>query len=448
MLTALAAVGACLFVAASVIAVYVDTPNGPIRAADDPARNELLAIAGRGQPPGTNGWPTLAECLLETAPLDDPSFSAAWRSPERRARLRAILVQPPFIRPWDADGILWDQTLPVTTTGARLLRTLADHADEELRGEVAAPNAESARESLLLGLNLATVLQQQSSSVEAVAGVRGLRRTLAGIRSLVGPAERPLSNVGLTELAARLQRLDEAQAFAIERDVEIARLAAQSVVRSLHGTRGYALPLTSVFGDPTIAGDLAAYDAVDPVAGDRSLLLAWRCRWTMATLDECLAMSDQIHDAHQAEARQPLATRWAEWPPRSLVDMVESEPNRVVHRAAPFLQQILKARSALRSELRATRIMIALAQAVRTDGRYPESLTAVVPALLTESPIDPMCGPDDGGPFLYERLPGSDYRLLSVGPDGLSGPNQVDQESPTARDDDASWWAGSDRRFR
>jgi len=76
-----------------------------------------------------------------------------------------------------------------------------------------------------------------------------------------------------------------------------------------------------------------------------------------------------------------------------------------------------------------TMMCIALERYQRAQGRYPESLDALVPDLMPEIPADPLCGK----PFVY-RVEEDGYLLYSLGSDGIDhGGNSKPQASLARR---------------
>lgn len=76
-------------------------------------------------------------------------------------------------------------------------------------------------------------------------------------------------------------------------------------------------------------------------------------------------------------------------------------------------------------------------------GRWPESLTALVPEFLKEVPADPY----NGSPLKYRRL-ADGVVIYSVGPDGEDNGGNIDRQNPTAKGTDLGFqlWDVAHRR--
>jgi ABC-type transport system involved in multi-copper enzyme maturation permease subunit len=91
--------------------------------------------------------------------------------------------------------------------------------------------------------------------------------------------------------------------------------------------------------------------------------------------------------------------------------------------ASRFMQNARQRQAQLRCEI----VMLALERYRRQHGRWPDTLTELVPAYLEQIPVDPF----DGQPLRWSRKQGH-IVIYSIGPDGVDNGGEINRVKPFA----------------
>lgn len=146
-------------------------------------------------------------------------------------------------------------------------------------------------------------------------------------------------------------------------------------------------------------------DELDPMAGNPETAGSpprRRIPWFLYPKPWSYHSIDRSFRAYMAEAEKPYRQRRPVRLPR--------EP--LAHLMLPVLDRALLAAEKNRASLHLLRLELALQEYHGRHGKYPETLTALVPEILPVVPDDPY----SGQPFRYQTGAGG-YSLYSVGPD-------------------------------
>ncbi|MCH8152513.1 MAG: hypothetical protein IH830_09100 [Planctomycetes bacterium] len=405
--------------------VYTDAPEST-----DEYRAEMMALCAAGQPEGEDGWPLLAGVLEQLDSAAEDARRPLWQSGDwDRAdeaghaameaaldelglldELRRALALPRFVRPWTTEGLLMNELLPLTSPTRRLSKNLT----QRMRNAAERGNWTETLDLMRLTIQLGDVTARQPTTIHAMTGASIQRRALRTVRDIFN--ERAVPSEVSVEIAALVAIVDDP---AVAQQLEIERLATQNILHWTHGSRGYALPLTTLFDAGVVSGGLVAMSPVDPANDDRSLLRAGVARWYLASRGECGALADQWYVVLKAQAKQPFATRWDGWPPQKLMTAIQSPKHALLAYFLPGLERLVDGADALIVERTATHLMSAIEQYQAIQTRPPASLGDLVPEWIESVPTDPI----HGGPFGYKLLTddpaGRSYLLYSFGADGV-----------------------------
>ncbi len=414
--------------------VYTDLPESV-----DEYRAEMLALCAAGQPEGDDGWPLLATVLkqLDSAAEDARRplrQSGDWERADEAGHaamevaldelglldeLRGALAMPRFVRPWASEGLLMNELLPLISPARELSKILAQRTrDAAERGDWTETLA-----LMRLTIQLGDVTARQPTAVHVISGASIQRRALQAVRDIFN--ERSVPSEVSVEIAALVAVVDDPT---VAQQIEIERLAMQSILQWTHGSRGYALPLTTLFDADIVSGDLVSMGPVDPANDDRSLVRAGVARWYLASRGECGALADQWYAALKAQAKQPFAKRWDGWPPPKRMAEIKRLKHAMLAYFLPRHERLVDGADALIVERTATHLMSAIEQYEAKHARPPASLGDLVPDWIASVPTDPI----HGGPFGYKLLTDDpaarSYLLYSFGADGVDNGGLFDDD--------------------
>ncbi len=414
--------------------VYTDTPESV-----DEYREQMIALCADGQPEGQDGWPLLASVLdqLHSAAeearrglresgnrdrVDDAgraAMEAALDDLDLLKELRKALAMQRFVRPWASEGLLINELLPLISPardlGQILIRRMREAAE---RGDWT-----EAIDLMRLAIQLGDVTARQPTAIHAIVGASIQRQGLRAAREIF--IEQAVPPEVSAEIAALVETIENP---AVPHQLEIERLATQSILQWTHGSRGHALPLTTLFDADVVSAGLVAMSPVDPANDDRSVLRAALARWYLAPRSECSALADQWYAALKVQAKQPFAARWNSWPPRNLMAEIQSPRYALLAYFLPALEKLVDEADALIVERRATGLMAAIERYQATHGSPPASLRDLVPEWIKEVPSDLTHGGSFGYHLLTDDPASRAYLLYSFGADGVDNGGRFDAD--------------------
>ncbi len=158
---------------------------------------------------------------------------------------------------------------------------------------------------------------------------------------------------------------------------------------------------------------------------DSNLLLALQERFLLQTKSEVSANTEQWFNFYEQEVNLLPSKRWANGSHPDIVDeQLSADPLSVYIWLLPRLRSNIGEHTALTVEMTGTRILIAIELFAATQGRYPDSLSDLVPDYLSKLLNDPI----HGKPFGYYKSDddphGRPYILYSYGIDGVDDGGQ------------------------
>ncbi len=425
----LLAVGAVAAVVLVVIwPVYTDT-----RAVSDEYRNAMIALSADLQPEGENGWAELVAVIASIADAggkardavwesDDVDADAEWRAerraiiaelanPDRWQELQAALAYPRHVRPMSSPGLLMQEHTPWLAQSRSVARGLA------VRSHLAADQGDwdTVLSCLRTAQRLGEIIGFQGPYIHVLVGKSIESLTHAVIRELLTVHHIPdETNGALVALISTPHRDNSA------RIIEMERLEVLDTMQYMYGSQGYVLPLADwepSFDDPTTPGSESR-----ATEEERSVVLAGRSRWQLATWDELISFVDQWFDGLSRCAVQPLGSRLVNWPPPDLAMLADGPRLKHIVGIPTNIEYSLDGYEWRVASRDTTLILLAIEQFEAARGHVQESLDALAPEYLPTVPID---GPA-GRPFAYRLIqdnPGG-RRFLLYG----FGENGVDDE--------------------
>jgi hypothetical protein len=159
---------------------------------------------------------------------------------------------------------------------------------------------------------------------------------------------------------------------------------------------------------------------------------AFKQRFGAVTKAEAVQLLNDSIDLHIAEAGRPYTERWAtdyeSWLQERLTwklgdEMIDSLFCGTLWRAIDQWELTM-------DQVQTARLMIALEIARLRDGRYPDTLAALAPDILSEVPSDPICH-QPYGYARHEKSGGaSSYILYSCGRDCRDNGGRIDPDEP------------------
>jgi hypothetical protein len=229
-------------------------------------------------------------------------------------------------------------------------------------------------------------------------------------------------------------------------DAELARLQELLALEDQHptmriavrGERASSYDLLSKMADGRIS--VAEMDAM--IDGQQQ---AWWKRWSRGNVGRrepvyALKVMTKMVDATKLpEADQVEAEKAYEREIRGL-----GREATYVRLLVPAVANVGRAIRRKTAYLRCLMVLVAVERyRLAHDGKWPESLAALMPDLLKEIPNDPF----DGKPLRYKKLPDG-VMVYSVGEDGVDDGGNVDRSKPTTKGADQGYrlWDETKRR--
>ena len=256
--------------------VYTDTPESV-----DEYREQMIALCADGQPEGQDGWPLLASVLdqLNSAAeearrglressnrdrVDDAgraAMEAALDDLDLLKELRKALAMQRFVRPWASEGFLINELLPLISPA----RDLGQILIRRMRKAAERGDWNEAIDLMRLAIQLGDVTARQPTTIHAIVGASIQRQGLRAAREIF--IDQAVPGEVSAEIAALVETIKNP---AVTRQLQIERLATQSILQWTHGSRGHALPLTTLFDADVVSGGWIAMTPVHPANDDRS----------------------------------------------------------------------------------------------------------------------------------------------------------------------------------
>lgn len=412
--------------------VYRDEPQWQ-RA--ETVRHALAKWCAEQQPDGHNGWPEVAEILdefekayrerlalvrqesdaaaLDLQAYDDASHEAILDL-NLVSRLESALAAPAFIYEFEEDASILNLLLPSITSAEGVTYALQQTA---FRLAEAGEWDESLRH-LQVSIDLGEAMSRLPFVVFASAGTGYQRRALATARHTLMHLSVP------DEVAQRIGAMaadipDPHFAYRIE----ASRLADEWKVRETHGTRGYMLPLPTLFDVDSLAGGVTSMSEVDPENDARSLMIAVRARWGLATSERINILIQDWHESAAHRTTQPFASRWDGWPPTELVSRINAPSMHMGRYIIGSIDRWVDRVDAVRTDRAATLLAVALRHHENEHGQLPTALDDLHPDVLAELPVDPAHDGRfgyrlvDGDADLFAK-PDRTYRVAAPTPEG------------------------------
>lgn len=431
LLTIVLAIG---WICLNVWLVYIDAPEPT-----DQHRAQMTEICAAAQPEGDNGWPRLAAVLeqLDAAaevvrrPLrlsgdwdrvDEDGRAAMEAALDERGLLDELteaLAMPRFVRPWVSEGLLFNELLPLL----KPTRELSEIFTRRMREAAERGDWAETLDLMRLTIRLGDATSRQPTGLHAKIGASVQRKALQTARDIFN--ERAVPSEVSVEIAALVASVNDPD---VQQQLEIARLETQSVLYWTHGSRGYALPLTTLFDAEIVSDGIVSMSFVDPANDERTVGRARVARWDLATRQECGALADRWYRAFKAQAKQPFANRWDGWPQPKLMAEIQSPRYAMLAYFLSPYEQLVDQADAIIVDRTATHLMATIEQYEQLHGTPPASLADLVPDWIESAPTDPIHGGSFGYKLLTDDPDGRSYLLYSFGPDGVDDGGLFDDD--------------------
>ncbi|MGB0578803.1 MAG: hypothetical protein ACPGVU_03780 [Limisphaerales bacterium] len=286
-------------------------------------------------------------------------------------------------------GLNWDRGVHLTLTHLRGQRHLFEWIHAAVVMDLHDGDREAALEKVITGFRLLEIFDEPSliSALVRVACVRRLSAATWELLQTDGWSDSQLSRLQTAVSSVRfVDSFDRAQQM--ERCV--AELAWREAVR-----------------------DSSAFDRLGGLPGDSAIVPMWRA--LLSSRD--LAWYLENHQSQLEQGRAGVKAKSLVAHNAAFAAGTERPPMYylISRTFSLFVETSLKKAFVAENEREMTITVIALERFRLKQGRYPERLEQLVPDWLKEGSVDWM----NGGVLHFERLADDDFRLWSVGQDGV-----------------------------
>lgn len=413
----------------SVWLVYIDEP-----AVEVDYRAKMTALSEALQPEGENGWPELAAVLEdianagyeEAAPLFDQGDveagvalreeiqDAILDNPETLSRLRRALEKPRHVRPWlsSRGELAMNERLPAAVP----VRLLGKHLISQVDDAMGRQDWDATVEFSRTMCRFTRVLSLQPAMIWHISASDLTARTIETLAHALNEEAVPAA------AASRLETVfAEHELAPTTYAIEAAKLQALDTVQLLHGSRGYMLPLETLFDTVSGPGGLVGMTPIDPANDERSVSQAALARFVFVTRQESEAFVEDYYDSMLDMAARRMMERPL-WPPPQVQAKLNEPRYGVAAQLAPSGLRVIDHADIVSLLRVGLKIMLAIERyQADHDGAPPAELEELVPFYMEAIPVDPLTNGAFGYRVLEDDEHGRAYLLYSFGPDMVDG---------------------------